>query len=88
MLRKSRASALVLHLSPVPPNSANTVSNVTIFDKRTQPGGLNTYGVAQYKFTPDDAAREVELVRATDVEFRSGVAVGDNMSIEDLEREL
>jgi glutamate synthase (NADPH/NADH) small chain len=61
--------------------------DVTIFDKRPQPGGLNTYGVAQYKFTPDDAAREVELVRATDVEFRSGVAIGDNMSVEDLERD-
>ncbi len=62
--------------------------DVTIFDKRTQPGGLNTYGVAQYKFTPDDAAREVELVRATDVEFRSGVAIGENLSIEELERDF
>jgi dihydropyrimidine dehydrogenase (NAD+) subunit PreT len=61
--------------------------NVTIFDKRPQPGGLNTYGVAQYKFTPSDSAREVELVRATGVEFHSGVAVGDNLSIEDLERD-
>ena len=62
--------------------------SVTIFDKRPQPGGLNTYGVAQYKFTPSDAAREVELVRATGVEFRSGVAVGKDVSIEDLEKEF
>jgi glutamate synthase (NADPH/NADH) small chain len=61
---------------------------VTIFDKRPQPGGLNTYGVAQYKFTPHDAAREVELVRTTGVEFRSGVAVGKDISIEDLERDF
>lgn len=61
---------------------------VTIFDKRPQPGGLNTYGVAQYKFTPGDAAREVELVRATGVEFRSGVAVGQDVLIEDLEKEF
>ena len=62
--------------------------NVTIFDKRPQPGGLNTYGVAQYKFTPNDAAREVELVRATGVEFKSGIAIGKDLLIEDLEREF
>jgi len=61
---------------------------VTIFDKRPQPGGLNTYGVAQYKFTPTDSAREVELIRATGVEFRSGVSVGETLSIEDLERDF
>lgn len=61
--------------------------NVTIFDKRPQPGGLNTYGVAQYKFTPNDSTREVDLIRATGVEFRTGVAVGENLSVEDLERD-
>jgi glutamate synthase (NADPH/NADH) small chain len=61
---------------------------VTIFDKRKKPGGLNTYGVAQYKFTPSDAAREIELIRGTGVEFRSGVAVGEDLSIEDLERDF
>ncbi len=61
---------------------------VTIFDKRPQPGGLNTYGVAQYKFTPEDAAREVELVRATGVEFRPGISVGETLSIEDLESQF
>jgi dihydropyrimidine dehydrogenase (NAD+) subunit PreT len=60
---------------------------VTIFDKRPNPGGLNTYGVAQYKFTPNDSAREVELVRATGVEFCAGITVGENLSIEDLERD-
>jgi glutamate synthase (NADPH/NADH) small chain len=57
---------------------------VTIFEKRPLPGGLNTYGVAQYKFTPSDAAREVELIRATGVEFRHA----EIRSVEDLEREF
>jgi dihydropyrimidine dehydrogenase (NAD+) subunit PreT len=56
---------------------------VTIFDKRELPGGLNTYGVAQYKFTPSDSAREVELIRSAGVEFRTGVEV----AAADLERE-
>jgi glutamate synthase (NADPH/NADH) small chain len=56
---------------------------VTIFDKRALAGGLNTYGVAQYKFTPSDSAREVELIRAAGVEFRTDVEV----AAADLERE-
>ncbi len=56
---------------------------VTVFDARPLAGGLNTYGVAEYKFRPLDSAREVELVRALGVEFRLGVEVG---SFDDLER--
>ena len=43
---------------------------VTIFDNRPLPGGLNTYGVAEYKLRPADSLREVELVRSMGVEFR------------------
>ena len=32
---------------------------VTIFDKRPLAGGLNTYGVAEYKLRPADSQREV-----------------------------
>jgi dihydropyrimidine dehydrogenase (NAD+) subunit PreT len=56
---------------------------VTVFDKRPAAGGLNTYGVAQYKFTPADSAREVELIRSAGVEFRMGVEI----RIEELERD-
>ena len=44
--------------------------SVTIFDNRPLPGGLNTYGVAEYKLRPSDSLREVELVRGLGVEFR------------------
>src|SRR4051812_37286817 len=43
---------------------------VTVFDNRPLPGGLNTYGVAEYKLRPSDSLREVELVRSIGVEFR------------------
>jgi glutamate synthase (NADPH/NADH) small chain len=42
---------------------------VTIFDKRTLPGGLNTYGVAEYKLRTTDSLREVEMVRGLGVQF-------------------
>jgi dihydropyrimidine dehydrogenase (NAD+) subunit PreT len=57
---------------------------VTIFDDRPLPGGLNTYGVAEYKLRPADSLREVEMIRALGVEFRQA-SVGDGVSLDDLE---
>lgn len=58
----------------------------TIFDNRALPGGLNTYGVAEYKLRPSDSLREVEFVRSLGVEFLQA-EVGGAVSIEQLERE-
>ncbi|HXB70250.1 MAG TPA: NAD(P)-dependent oxidoreductase [Candidatus Acidoferrales bacterium] len=49
---------------------------VTIFDNRPLPGGLNTYGVAEYKLRPSDSLREVDLVRGMGVEFRQAEVGG------------
>jgi len=59
---------------------------VTIFDNRANPGGLNTYGVAEYKLRPADSLREVELVRSMGVEFRKA-QVGADVTFEELERD-
>jgi dihydropyrimidine dehydrogenase (NAD+) subunit PreT len=61
---------------------------VTVFESRPLAGGLNTYGVAEYKLRPADSLREVELVRSLGVNFRFGVTVGSDIAIEDLEREF
>jgi glutamate synthase (NADPH/NADH) small chain len=60
---------------------------VTVFDSRTLGGGLNTYGVAEYKLRPVDSLREVELVKSLGVDFRFGATVGVDITLEDLERE-
>jgi len=52
---------------------------VTIFEGRALPGGLNTHGVAEYKLRPADSLREVEMVRSLGVEFRFGREVGEQM---------
>ncbi len=49
---------------------------VVIFEKRAQPGGLNTHGIAVYKLPAEDARIEAEWVRSLGVEFRLGVEVG------------
>ena len=62
-------------------------ASVTVFDNRPLPGGLNTYGVAEYKLRPADSLREVEMVRAMGVAFRQA-EVGSTVSLEQLEREF
>ena len=60
---------------------------VTIIDNRPLPGGLNTYGVAEYKLRPLDSLREVEMIRSLGVEFRQSL-VGESLSLEEVEKEF
>jgi dihydropyrimidine dehydrogenase (NAD+) subunit PreT len=66
--------------------------SVTVFDNRPLPGGLNTYGVAEYKLRPSDSLREVELVRKMGVEFREaeigGGKLGKAVSLDGLEQQF
>ena len=61
---------------------------VTLFEARRRPGGLNTYGVAEYKFTPLDSAREIAFVTALGVEIRTGVTVGTDVTFDQLETQF
>jgi dihydropyrimidine dehydrogenase (NAD+) subunit PreT len=58
-----------------------------IFDANPQPGGLDTYGIAAYKIRAAETLKEIEMIRSLGVEIRSGVAVGKDVSIADLERD-
>jgi glutamate synthase (NADPH/NADH) small chain len=58
---------------------------VTIFDRRPLAGGLNTYGVAEYKLRPSDSLREVEMIRSMGVEFQQ--AEIDLAALDRLEKE-
>jgi glutamate synthase (NADPH/NADH) small chain len=60
---------------------------VTVFDNRPLPGGLNTYGVAEYKLRAGDAQREVDLLRSMGVKFRQ-TEIGRDVQLEDLEKEF
>jgi glutamate synthase (NADPH/NADH) small chain len=57
---------------------------VTIFESRAAAGGLNTFGVAEYKLNAADSRREVEFVRSLGVAIETGAAVGENISLEEL----
>jgi glutamate synthase (NADPH/NADH) small chain len=58
-----------------------------VFDNRPMPGGLNTYGVAEYKLRPTDSLREIEMIRTMGVEFRQA-EVGSSVSLKDLEAQF
>jgi glutamate synthase (NADPH/NADH) small chain len=55
---------------------------VTVFEAKPQPGGLNTYGIAEYKLKADVALAEVQDILDLGVELKSGVTVGRDISFE------
>jgi dihydropyrimidine dehydrogenase (NAD+) subunit PreT len=60
---------------------------VTVYDARPKPGGLNTYAIAEYKMTMDTALKETEIVQALGVTLKQGVQVGKDVSLSDLEKD-
>jgi dihydropyrimidine dehydrogenase (NAD+) subunit PreT len=60
--------------------------DVTIFEQKSLAGGLNTYGVAEYKLHVGDSLREVEFIRGMGVKFVQ-LAIGESAPLEQLEKE-
>jgi dihydropyrimidine dehydrogenase (NAD+) subunit PreT len=56
--------------------------SVTVFDRNPLPGGLNTYGVADYKLPAHASLEEIELIAHIGVEFRFGIEVGTELLAE------
>jgi dihydropyrimidine dehydrogenase (NAD+) subunit PreT len=61
---------------------------VTILERRALPGGLNTYGVAEYKLRTAESLREVELIRGMGVDFRFGDSIESAEALDGLERDF
>ena len=47
----------------------------TIFDARPLPGGLNSYGIAEYKLPLAESLREIDMIARLGVEFRFNTTV-------------
>ncbi|HWF38823.1 MAG TPA: NAD(P)-dependent oxidoreductase [Candidatus Acidoferrales bacterium] len=62
--------------------------DVTIFDRKENPGGLNTYGIAAYKLRAADAIRETNLVKQLGVKFRQNTEVGRDIAFAQLEQQF
>jgi glutamate synthase (NADPH/NADH) small chain len=57
---------------------------VTVFEAKPKPGGLNTYGIAEYKMTSRVALTEIQDILDLGVELRTGVQVGRDVMFEAL----
>ncbi|MCB1246392.1 MAG: NAD(P)-dependent oxidoreductase [Acidimicrobiia bacterium] len=57
---------------------------VTIYDANEDPGGLNTYGVANYKMDMPTSLLEVAFIQSFGVDFQQGVTVGADVTVDSL----
>ncbi len=59
---------------------------VVVYDANDEPGGLNTHGVANYKMDKTTSLKEVAFIEALGVNIQPSVAVGVDVSIDELLR--
>jgi dihydropyrimidine dehydrogenase (NAD+) subunit PreT len=63
--------------------------DVTIFEARPKPGGLNEYGIAAYKVADDYAQREVAFILAIGgISIEYGKALGRDVTLDALRRDF
>ena len=62
-------------------------SNVTVFDKNAVPGGMLTMGIPSFRLEKDVINAEIDVLRAMGVEFKCGVEVGKDVTIQQLRDE-
>ncbi|MFL6447217.1 MAG: NAD(P)-dependent oxidoreductase [Bryobacteraceae bacterium] len=58
---------------------------VTVFEKRSFAGGLSTYGIISLREPVPVSLAEVDTVRRLGVEFRTGAALGQDVTLADLQ---
>lgn len=60
---------------------------VSLFDTKPKPGGLNEYGIAAYKVVDNFAAREVDwLLGIGGITFEGGKALGRDLALSDIKK--
>src|SRR5918993_50667 len=59
--------------------------DVTVYERKALPGGLDTYGMAEYKMTQRVSTDEAHMVERLGVKFRLDVEVGRDVSVGELE---
>ncbi len=60
---------------------------VTIYESNPEPGGMLRYAIPEYRLSKDVIRREVELIRRLGVEIVTGVSVGTDIQLNDLDNQ-
>lgn len=56
----------------------------TVFDRNEKPGGMLVYGIPSFKLEKDVVTAEIDVLREMGVEFKCGVNVGEDLTLDDL----
>ena len=66
---------------------ANMLYDVTVFDRNPAPGGMLTMGIPSFRLDRDVINAEIDVLREMGVEFKCGVEVGKDITIQQLRDE-
>ncbi len=58
--------------------------DVQVYESSEVPGGLSTWGIAPYKVRQEDSLKEVELIKSFGVKIKTGIRIGESISIDEL----
>jgi len=58
---------------------------VTVYDRRLLPGGLDTYGMAEYKMSQEVSVSEARMVERLGVTFKMNTEIGRDVSLDELQ---
>ena len=61
--------------------------DVTVYESNSEPGGMLRYALPEYRLPREVVRREVELIRRMGVNFVCNVAVGTDVSLNDLDNQ-
>src|SRR3990170_8753286 len=87
--RSDRSNAGWVMPAPTYPTAAPYLArsghDVTVFERRQLPGGMPRQAIPDYRLPAEVVDAEVARLEAMGIEFRIGVTVGDDPSLDDLE---
>jgi len=61
---------------------------VTVYDSNAEPGGMLRYALPEYRLPREVVRKEVDLIRRMGVNFVCGVAVGSDITLNDLDSQF
>lgn len=57
---------------------------VTVYEKHSAPGGMLTHGIPAFRLEREVVEAEIDVLRAMGVEFKCGIEVGKDISLDEL----
>lgn len=92
LMRRTRKRVAVIGSGPAGLACAEQLNSVghevTVFERADRPGGLLMYGIPNMKLDKKLVQRRIEVMRAGDIRFVTGIEIGVDMAVVDIEREF